>query len=78
MLAAVAGVVGEEVGLLNMEPVFLIFFLLWNEEDLLCWLFLFHRGVHVIVTLDLVFPGVILGNGGDVGLPGTPLSTSWS
>ena len=77
MLAAVAGVVGEEVGLLNMKPV-LIFFLLWNEEDLLCWLFLFHRGVHVIVTLGLVFPGVILGDGGDVGLPGTPLSTSWS
>lgn len=76
MLDAVAGVGGEEVGLLNMEPVFLIFFLLWNEEDLLCWLFLFHRGVHV--TLGLVFPGVILGDGGDVGLPGTPLSTSWS
>ena len=74
MLDDVAGVGGEKVRLLNMEPVFLTFFLLWNEEDLLCWLFLFHRGVQVTLGLDL--PGVILSNGGDVGPSGTPLLTS--
>jgi hypothetical protein len=68
--------IGGVVGLLNMEPVFLTFFLLWEEEDLLCWLFLFLKGVHM--TLGLAFSGVILGDGGDVGPPGTPLITSLS
>ena len=75
MLDIVAGI-GGVVGLLNMEPVFLTFFLLWEEEDLLCWLFLFHKGVHM--TLGLALSGVILGDGGDVGPPGTPLITSLS
>ena len=61
--------VGDEVGLLNMEPVLLIVFLLRREDDLLCWLFLFHKGVQMALS------GVILGNVGDVGLPGTPLVT---
>ena len=73
MLDVVAGV-GGEVGLLNMESVFLTFFLLWKEEDLLCLLFLFHKGVQM--TLGLALSGVILGDGGDVGPPGTPLVTS--
>ena len=75
MLDVVAGV-GGEVGLLNMEPVFLTFFLLWEEEDLLCWLFLFHKGVQM--TLGLAMSGVILGDGGDDGLPGTPVASSGS
>ena len=68
--------VGDEVGLLNMAPVLLIVFLLWREDFLLCWLFLFHKGVQM--TLGLVMSGVILGDGGDAGLPGTPLVTSSS
>ena len=68
--------VGGEVGLLNMEPVLLTVFLLWKEDDLFCWLFLFHKGVQM--TLGPALSGVILGDGGDAGLPGTPLVTSSS
>ena len=68
--------VGDDVGLLSRDPVLLMVFLLWRDDDLLCWLFLFHKGVQM--TLGLAMSGVILGNGGDAGLPGTPLVTSFS
>ena len=68
--------VGDDVGLLSRDPVLLMVFLLWREDNLLCWLFLFHKGVQM--TLGLAMSGVILGDGGDDGLPATPLVTSLS
>ena len=68
--------VGDVVELLSRDPVLLMVFLPWREDDFLCWLFLFHKGVQM--TLGLALSGVILGDGGDAGLPGTPVVTSCS
>ena len=75
MLGFVADV-GEVSGLLIKGAVLLVVFLVLREDDFLCWLFLFHRGVQMMLLLAIL--GVILGDGGDDGLPGTPVASSGS
>ena len=75
MLGFVADV-GEVGGLLIMGAVLLMVFLFLREDDFLTWLFRFHGGVQM--TLLLAISRVILGDGGDDGLPGTPVASSGS
>ena len=75
MLGIVADV-GEVGGLLIKGAVLLVVFLVLREDNFLCWLFLIHSGVQM--TLLLAISGVILGDGVDDGLPGTPVASSGS
>ena len=53
MLDIVADV-GEAGGLLSKEAVLLMVFLFLREDDFLCWLFLFHRGVQMMLLLAIL------------------------
>ena len=73
MVLDIVADVGEAGGLLIKEAVLLMVFFSLREDDFLCRLFFFHSGVQM--TLLLAISGVILGDGGDDGLPGTPVAS---
>ena len=79
MMLGIVADVGEVGGLLIKGAVLLAVFFVLREDDFLCRLFLFHRGVQMMLLMAITgVTGVILGDGGDGGLPVTPVATSGS